>query len=948
MLPVLSVLLLAVSRAAVYPVDLKANNGHSDVVDGDRSVLLSWKLRHAEGVLTNIYSNQRGYEISTSSTPTFTTIDWSTGYVNSNESLSIEYGGSRHSSQVVYWKLTVFDGNNSTSSEMSYFEFGLLSDDDWGSSVWLMRDQNVGLKNECDYFAWNATPIFQTSLPVAVNIASARLYIAGLGYFKAFLANGDSQTKLGDSYLDPPFSVFSKRVYYETFNITSLLNSGSNTLRVELGNGWWNPAPMLMWGHMNIREYLSIGTPMFKAIVKVTYSNGTVVEYPSTSKSWKSGNGATLFNNIYLGEVFDSRIEDPWSSVTMTPYEEVSPKNIGKLQARTIPVITQQEQLPARQQGLPVAKPNDRYSVVFDSTKNHAGICSYEFHGKSGDVINMEYGELLSPDGSVNVLTSTAGQIKGFNKNFPCQPNVAKQAATLILKDGLTSWQPSFSWHGMRYIGLDLPNGASVVSISCTPLRTNTSVIVDFNTNDDSIKKLREITYNTFGSNMMSVQSDCPHRERFGYGGDALACGESALNMYDFSQFYAKRLIDFTDSQIDIGGFPETAPYVGISTDGLGGTSGPIGWEAYQPEVQLWLYRYYGNKDALITAFNSTYKYIKLLDTNPKAIQNGLGDWMPVEPTGVDFTGLGFQRMSYLAFANITSILGYDDLSDVYSKKAANMTIEINDKFLNTTSGSYGNVKKGEKSSPYYTMGGGSEMISFSGSQTGQGMALFQKIVPDNLKDKALAVLVDNIKSASFIPGAGQGPKVGGAGPHMLSGMFGTKWVAQSLSESGYVDLAYDIMVGQKTYPSYLWMTQNEYVNATTVWESWFYSDNEFSHNHPMFISSEQWFIQSLAGLIPHPAAKGFNKVLIQPRPPLSMAKSAVNQMAVVDLTYQSVRGEFRIHWTLDARTRLFRMNVTVPPNVEAFVSVPGGVQQQPVLPGTHSYQSTIPDPPTL
>ena len=103
------------------------------------------------------------------------------------------------------------------------------------------------------------------------------------------------------------------------------------------------------------------------------------------------------------------------------------------------------------------------------------------------------------------------------------------------------------------------------------------------------------------------------------------------------------------------GSFPETSPYVGIGAGGLGGgKSGPIGWETYQPVTQLWLYKYYGDVQTMRDSFNNTYAYIKLLDSAPRAINSGLGDWMPVQNTQSGYTGPGFQHMSYLAFANIT------------------------------------------------------------------------------------------------------------------------------------------------------------------------------------------------------------------------------------------------------------------------------------------------------
>ena len=86
------------------------------------------------------------------------------------------------------------------------------------------------------------------------------------------------------------------------------------------------------------------------------------------------------------------------------------------------------------------------------------------------------------------------------------------------------------------------------------------------------------------------TQSDCPHRERLGYGGDALASGESGLSIFDWRTFYRKRVMDYSDAQRPTSGaFTETAPFVGMADGGLAPGGGPMGWETYQPIAMLWL-----------------------------------------------------------------------------------------------------------------------------------------------------------------------------------------------------------------------------------------------------------------------------------------------------------------------------------------------------------------------
>ena len=143
-----------------------------------------------------------------------------------------------------------------------------------------------------------------------------------------------------------------------------------------------------------------------------------------------------------------------------------------------------------------------------------------------------------------------------------------------------------------------------------------------------------------------------------------------------------------------------------------------------------------------------------------------------------------------------------------------------------------------------------------------------------------------------------------------------------ALADGGMNDLAYETL-STPSYPSYKWMFHNDFANATTLWESWFFSDNTYSHNHPMFASSEVWMVQSIGGLQPHPAAKGMDKILVKPSPPTKLEHAS--------LSYRTVRGVVRIDWAASAQrddgndggSRTITLNLEVPPNVAATVHVP-------------------------
>ena len=240
--------------------------------------------------------------------------------------------------------------------------------------------------------------------------------------------------------------------------------------------------------------------------------------------------------------------------------------------------------------------------------------------------------------------------------------------------------------------------------------------------------------------------------------------------------------------------------------------------------------------------------------------------------------------MAYRAFANITDILGMPALTKEYRAKAAAVAQQINDKFLDRSTGAY-NASTGFRAGPLGV------------SQCGQGMALFMGLVPQELRADALAVLAANVNNTAYIKAPAPGNDAegrpytctdcdGGPGPHMTAGLFGIKWFLQSLADGSMNDLAYAALTA-RSYPGFKWMMHNSVCNATTIWESWFFSSNTFSHNHPMFSSSEVWLLQSVAGIQPHPAAKGFDRVLIKPSPPTALEHASAS--------FDSLRGRIQV-----------------------------------------------------
>jgi alpha-L-rhamnosidase len=375
-------------------------------------------------------------------------------------------------------------------------------------------------------------------------------------------------------------------------------------------------------------------------------------------------------------------------------------------------------------------------------------------------------------------------------------------------------------------------------------------------------------------SNLFSVESDCPHREKFGYGGDIVAAGEMAMLNFDMARFYGKAVEDLADAVRPNGGFTETAPFVGIGDEGLGDQSGPVGWGTAQPFLLWRLYQYYGDRQLLEDNYALTKRWIALLQSRAQEgiLDNGISDHESLVPKPRALTGTAFYYYNLKLFSHIARVLGKDAEAAEAEALAGTIKTAFNRKFLQPGTGRYD-----------------------AATQACQAFALYLGLVPAEEKDRALEVLVRDIMDA----------KKG----HLSTGIFGTKFMLNALTDSGRADVAFTI-VNQRTFPGWGYMLEN---GATTLWEHWAFSDNTYSHNHPMFGSVSEWFYKVPAGINPAPDAVGFDKIVIRPQP--------VGDLDWVKASYDSMHGKVVSEWTRKAEK--FNLRVRVPVGATATVFLP-------------------------
>lgn len=860
---------------------------------------LSWVLEPADQGLRSLA--QTAYRIRVASRPELLQGDasdlWDSGKVVSSATLHVAYRGRPLvSGERAYWNVEVWDqdGVSSGPSEAAWWEMGLFREEDW-AAAWIKGARPTPESEEA-WYGENPAPLLRKEFELEQKaVERARVYVTGLGYYELRL-NGE---RVGDHVLDPGWTDYDERVLYAVYDVTRHVRPGANALGLELGNGWYNPLPLKIFGRWQLRETLATGDP--KAILRlvVEYTDGSSRSVV-TDASWKTADGPVVKNNIYLGEVYDARDEQPgwdlpgFDDASWRPVREATPPR-GALRAQDAPPIKIMRSID------PVALWEQSPGVyLFDMGENFAGWVTLRVQGAPGDRVVLRFGERLHETGELDVLTSAMTQIKNWDavrrrdwkavlagpfwNQGPFRPETAWQGDTYILKgEGVESYTPRFTWHGFRYVEMrGYPGAPSLESLRGHVLYSSVDDAGVFASSNELLNRIQEITMRAMRSNLFSVESDCPHRERFGYGGDIVAASEMGLFNLDMSRFYAKAVADFADAVRPNGGFTEIAPDVGIDSESLGGGSGPVGWGTAHPMLVRQLFQYYGDHRLMETEVDRVRRYVDLLSERAVdfVLDNGISDHESLEPKPRALTGTAFYHYNTRLLAEMARLLGRSDDAARYGALADSIKAAFNRQFLDPATGAYD-----------------------IGTQAAQAFALYFDLVPDDVRSKALARLVSEVEAHDR---------------HLNTGIFGTKYLLNVLTRYGRSDLAYAV-AAQRSFPGYGFMVEN---GATTLWEQWAEPD-QASHNHPMFGSVSEWFYKALLGIRPAPDAVGFDRLELRPEAP--------GDLDWVRGHYDSVRGRIESAWTVEGNRMAYE--ATVPVGVSARVVLPAS-RPQDVLEG--------------
>lgn len=765
-----------------------------------------------------------------------------------------------------YWNVTVWDGNGAQcrNSELASFETAMFSERDW-QAKWISDSHDK------DY---EPAPLFRKNIEIAnKSIVAARAYISATGYYEMFI----SGNRVGKNLLDPGYTDFSKRILYTVHNITSLLNKGQNTVCAVLGNGWYNVQADAEW---NFHKAEWRARPRLLAEIHVEYADGTK-EIIKTDGTWKTSTGEYTYNNIYSGDYVDLRKEEKgWK----TPVFDGSKRNKAiempspspLLTAQQMPSIHITEELPASE----IKKFNNQL-YVYTFPKNMAGFCRLKVKGAPGTVVKLRYGELLKKNGRLE-----QGNVDFFF--YSKKPGEAFQQDEVILRDSneMVEFTPSFTYHGFQYVEVESSKPVELTKESLMALFVHTGVkpVGSFECSNAVLNKIWNATRQSYLSNLHSIPTDCPQREKNGWTADAHISVDLGLLNYDAITVYEKWMDDFIDNQRYKGDITGIVP-----SCNWGWEKGPV-WDAALFIIPNALYEYYGDSRCIQKMLPTLDRYLVYLEKEEKngVIPFGLGDWVPYKSkTNNTYTSTAYYYLDYKLRASFARILGEDDSR--FLAKAEKIRNDINGHFFDDETNTYA-----------------------EGTQTAQALALYLGLPPEGKEKQVAEKLHELVVNNNYF---------------LDFGVIGSKTVPRMLTKYGYVEDAMK-MVTKTEGPSWGYWVEN--LGLTTLAEEWMVDPvkNGSSLNHVFLGDVSAWMVNQLAGINYDPENPGFTHILITPH--------FVKDLSWVKGQYQSVKGLISSEWKRE--NGKVTLNVTIPEGCRASIITEGG-QKTNVGAGNHQLE---------
>ena len=692
---------------------------------------------------------------------------------------------------------------------------------------------------------------------LAKPVARARAYVTGLGSYRMRL-NG---RRVGEDVLTPGWTDYHTRVQYQTYDVTDHLRAGPNAVGALLGSAWWSGG--LGWDE--VTEVYDDGPLRFRLMLVIDYTDGTT-ETITTGPDWKAHASPIRFDNLYDGEVYDARLEQPgWDR---PGFDDHAWHAVRLLDEDALLVAQYQPTIRVTETLAPVSLAEVGPGVfVADFGQNFAGWVRLRVHGgRPGQRIRLRFAELLQDDGHL------------YTSNL----RTARQTDVYIARgDAEEDWEPHFTYHGFRYVEITgYPGTPTPDDLAGRVVHTDAPATGHFNSSNDLLNRIfRNIAWGQ-RSNMHSVLTDCPQRdERLSWTGDLQNFGPTALYNRSMARFFTKWMQDVRDSQQPSGHVVDVNPLIAWET-----RSAKPGYGDAVVVVPWLLYLYYGDTRVLEENYAVMKDWVEYMRgraeddiyvwSNNSRTWFGYGDWTALDRSPTRPFGSLFYFYSTHLLAETAAVLGYEQDAATYRALRERIAAAYQRTYY-------------EPDAQHYE----------GRTQAANVMPVALGITPPHLTEALMAQVVADIERR---------------GMHLTTGFPATARLLPALSDHGHHEVAY-ALAAQTTFPSWGYMVRQ---GATTIWELWAGDQRGpqmNSRNHPALGSVGAWFYGYLAGIRPTPTGPGFKHTHIAPHP--------AGDLASAEATLQTLYGVVESRWTRsDDR---FRLTVAVPPNTTATVRLP-------------------------
>lgn len=723
-----------------------------------------------------------------------------------------------------------------------------------------------------DFQPWPAAPAMKLRRTFALErqVVKARLYITALGAYEARL-NGK---RVGDALLTPEISQYAKRVLYRAYDVTPMLQLGGNVLGLTVGDGWyasWDGA--YFWG----------GAPRrVLGQLELVFSDGSQ-RVVATGPGWRTAQAAIRKSEVRLGELYDGRFEQPgWDGIGFNDSDWEEAQIADAMGCRLVAQVS--PPIRATQLLRPCAISQPRAGVyVVDFGQCFAGWCRLQVRGEAGTRIELRFAEVVRASGEIDQVSM------GVDSLFK-EP----KRDVFILRGGAEEiLEPHFTYRGFRYVEVTgLEAAPTMDSIAGIVVHTDLETTGHFRSDSPLLNRLWNNILWTQRSNFVAIPTDNPHREQRGWMGDAGAFWDTAAFNMDVAAFTTRQMDNVVDDQEATGAFPQLAPspqrmHVFCSN----GT--PPAWADGGIILPWTVWQRYGDLSVAERHWDAMNRYLRFIqDSNADHIwrnQRGLdwGDWL-----SPDLVSFDANTQAPLTPKDLIGTAYWAHSVDLMAQMAGALDRTAQCESLRALSGRIRQAFNREFVRQDGTVG--------NGTQTSHVLALRFGLLDEPIAGAAAERLAQDIRQR---------------GVALSTGLIGTQYILDVLTDFGYADLAYGLLLREE-HPSWGHMIRN---GATTIWETW---SGEFSYEtgKPKKVAQNQYALGSIGGFLFRrvagivAAAPGFASIKICPVIDPRVHNAGAH--------YDSVMGRISTHWSLASNGGL-TLEVAIPANTTAMIHLP-------------------------